>query len=119
MLSLSLSHSCSSAFPVTPHPCTAHVRLFFPSSSEAEHVKFPKDISDAQQLGLVLSRYKDRYFFPVLGGVCVTYLFLQTFAIPGSISLSIVSGFLFPFPIALLLVSIKHFSQIKSLFKYM
>jgi uncharacterized membrane protein YdjX (TVP38/TMEM64 family) len=34
----------------------------------------------------------------------VTYLFLQTFAIPGSIFLSIVSGFLFPFPIALLLI---------------
>ncbi len=45
------------------------------------------------------------HLFQVLGGVCVTYLFLQTFAIPGSISLSIVSGFLFPFPVALLLVS--------------
>ena len=40
----------------------------------------------------------------VLGGVFVTYLFLQTFAIPGSIFLSIVSGYLFPFPVALLLV---------------
>lgn len=29
---------------------------------------------------------------------------LQTFAIPGSISLSILSGFLFPFPLALILV---------------
>ena len=29
---------------------------------------------------------------------------LQTFAIPGSISLSILSGFLFPFPLALLVV---------------
>jgi hypothetical protein len=29
---------------------------------------------------------------------------LQTFAIPGSISLSILSGFLFPFPLALMLV---------------
>jgi len=36
--------------------------------------------------------------------VFVTYLFLQTFAIPGSIFLSIVSGFLFPFHVALLLV---------------
>jgi len=72
--------------------------------SEAEHVKFPKDISDAQQLGLVLSRYKEKYFLPVLGGVCVTYLFLQTFAIPGSIFLSIVSGYLFPFPLALTLI---------------
>ena len=34
-----------------------------------------------------------------------TYVSLQTFAIPGSISLSVLSGFLFPFPLALLLVS--------------
>jgi uncharacterized membrane protein YdjX (TVP38/TMEM64 family) len=37
-------------------------------------------------------------------GVAVTYVFLQTFAIPGSIFLSILSGFLFPFFIALFLV---------------
>ena len=34
----------------------------------------------------------------------MTYLFLQTFAIPGSIFLSIVSGYLFAFPVALLLI---------------
>ncbi len=43
----------------------------------------------------------------------VTYLFLQTFAIPGSIFLSIVSGFLFSFPVALLLVR-----KLKSLLSY-
>ena len=72
--------------------------------SEADHVKFPKSIEDAKQLGLVLSRYKDKYYPQVLGGVFVTYLFLQTFAIPGSIFLSIVSGYLFPFMVALLLI---------------
>lgn len=76
-------------------------RLF---RSEADHLKFPKSIEDAQQLGLVLSRYKDKYYPQVLGGVFVTYLFLQTFAIPGSIFLSIVSGYLFPFMVALLLI---------------
>ena len=30
-----------------------------------EHVKFPKDIEDAKQLGLVLSRYKNRYYAQV------------------------------------------------------
>jgi len=71
---------------------------------EVEHVKFPSDIEDAKQLGLVLSRYKDRYYAQVLGGVFVTYLFLQTFAIPGSIFLSIVSGYLFNFGVALLVI---------------
>lgn len=32
------------------------------------------------------------------------YISLQTFAIPGSISLSVLSGFLYPFPFALVLV---------------
>jgi hypothetical protein len=75
------------------------------SRSETEHVKFPRDIDDAKQLGLVLSRYKEKYYVQVLGGIFVTYLFLQTFAIPGSIFLSIVSGYLFSFPVALLVVS--------------
>lgn len=82
------------------------VYLSFPEleAKEAVHVKFPKTIEDAKQLGTVLSKYKDKYFAQVLGGVFVTYLFLQTFAIPGSIFLSIVSGYLFPFPVALLLI---------------
>ncbi len=71
-------------------------------------------------------RYTDKYFAQVYGGFLCTYLFLQvnlnfqcfffnlqyryknlflfyfqTFAIPGSIFLSIISGFLFPFPLAL------------------
>merc|ERR1711973_339429 len=82
------------------------VYFSFPTldKSEAEHIKFPKDIDDAKQLGLVLSRYKDKFYPEVLGGVFVTYLFLQTFAIPGSIFLSIVSGYLVRFPVALLLI---------------
>eukprot|EP00092_Neocalanus_flemingeri_P027857 GFUD01030241.1.p1 GENE.GFUD01030241.1~~GFUD01030241.1.p1 ORF type:complete len:311 (+),score=67.40 GFUD01030241.1:41-973(+) len=63
--------------------------------------KFPKDIEDAKQLGNVLSRYKEQYYAQVLGGFLCVYVFLQTFAIPGSIFLSIISGFLFPFPVAL------------------
>merc|ERR1711902_320112 len=84
----------------------AFVYSSFPEieETESQHVKFPKDIEDAKRLGIVLSRYKDRYYPQVLCGVAVTYLFLQTFAIPGSIFLSIVSGYLFSFPVALLLV---------------
>ncbi|KAL3290558.1 hypothetical protein HHI36_023950 [Cryptolaemus montrouzieri] len=37
-------------------------------------------------------------------GVFMVYVFLQTFAIPGSLFLSILSGFLFPFSVALSLV---------------
>lgn len=71
---------------------------------EYQYFKLPRDIDDAKNLGKVLSRYKDKFFYEVLGGVLIAYIFLQTFAIPGSIFLSILSGFLFPFPAALLLV---------------
>ncbi|XP_028163792.1 transmembrane protein 41 homolog isoform X2 [Ostrinia furnacalis] len=78
----------------------------FPDLEEHEkpHVKLPWDLEEAKQLGLVLDRYKDKYFYEVMFGVFVIYIFLQTFAIPGSIFLSILSGFLFPFYLALLLV---------------
>merc|ERR1719154_571920 len=68
---------------------------------DQETIKFPKDIEDAKSLGSVLSRYTDKYFLQVYGGFLCTYVFLQTFAIPGSIFLSIISGFLFPFSLAL------------------
>ncbi|KAJ8023414.1 Transmembrane protein 41B [Holothuria leucospilota] len=71
---------------------------------EKQHIKLPRDLDDAKALGKVLSRYNDKYYYQVMAGFFCTYIFLQTFAIPGSISLSILSGFLFPFPLALFLV---------------
>ncbi|XP_047023281.1 transmembrane protein 41 homolog [Helicoverpa zea] len=71
---------------------------------EKQHLHLPWDLEDAKHLGLVLDQYKEKYFYEVLFGVFLVYIFLQTFAIPGSIFLSILSGFLFPFYLALLLV---------------
>ncbi|GAB6033213.1 Transmembrane protein 41B [Chamberlinius hualienensis] len=71
---------------------------------EVQYFKLPRDINDAKNLGHVLSRYKDRFFYQVIAGTFLIYIFLQTFAIPGSIFLSILSGYLFPFYLALLLV---------------
>ncbi|KAG6450718.1 transmembrane protein 41 homolog isoform X2 [Manduca sexta] len=71
---------------------------------ERQYLRMPLDLEDAKQLGWLLNRYKDKYFYQVLFGVSFVYIFLQTFAIPGSIFLSILSGFLFPFPVALTLV---------------
>lgn len=44
------------------------------SRFEMQHIKIPWDIDDAKQLGRVLDRYKDRYFFEVLVAVVVTYI---------------------------------------------
>lgn len=78
----------------------------FPELDEEDfsRLKLPRTIEDAKDVGRLLSKYKDTHYFTVLAAVVSTYVFLQTFAIPGSISLSILSGFLFPFPLALLLV---------------
>ncbi|XP_053976492.1 transmembrane protein 41B [Hylaeus anthracinus] len=83
-----------------------YVYTSFPelAENERQHLKLPLHIEDAKNLGKLLSRYKDLYYFQVLAGLFLTYIFLQTFAIPGSIFLSILSGFLFPFPLALFLV---------------
>ncbi|XP_056134666.1 transmembrane protein 41B isoform X1 [Lampris incognitus] len=74
------------------------------NDDEMEKIKIPKDMEDAKALGTVLSKYKDTYYTQVLLAYFTTYVFLQTFAIPGSIFLSILSGYLYPFPLALFLV---------------
>lgn len=71
---------------------------------EQKHIKIPWNIEDAKNLGLVLNRYKGDHYYHVMSGVFLTYIFLQTFAIPGSLFLSILSGYLFPFYVALVLV---------------
>ncbi|XP_052797587.1 transmembrane protein 41B-like [Mya arenaria] len=82
------------------------VYLNFPqlAQDEKQYIKLPRDIEDAKNLGKVLSGYTDTYYYQVLSGYFITYIFLQSFAIPGSIFLSILSGFLFPFPLALFMV---------------
>ncbi|XP_021348011.1 transmembrane protein 41B-like isoform X2 [Mizuhopecten yessoensis] len=82
------------------------VYLKFPNLAEDEkqYIKLPRNIEDAKNLGNVLSRYKEDHYYQVLGAYFIVYVFLQSFAIPGSIFLSILSGFLFSFSLALFLV---------------
>jgi len=76
------------------------------TDEERSLVKYPRSIEDAKGLAKVLSAYKDDHFEYIVLGFFAIYNFLQTFAIPGSIFLSILSGFLFPFPLACFLVSL-------------
>jgi len=71
---------------------------------ERADVRLPRSIDDAKKLGLVLSKYREEHYPQVLASVSITYIILQTLAIPGSIFLSILSGYLFPFYTALFLV---------------
>lgn len=76
------------------------------TAEERVLVKYPRSLEDAKGLAKVLSAYKDDHFEYIVLGFFAIYNFLQTFAIPGSIFLSILSGFLFPFPLACFLVSL-------------
>ncbi|KHJ94358.1 SNARE-like domain protein [Oesophagostomum dentatum] len=74
---------------------------------EDEHrklFKYPRNLEDAKNLGRVLSYYKDEHILAVFLGVMIVYIMLQSFAVPGSIFLTILSGYLFNFFVALLLV---------------
>ncbi len=54
----------------------ACVYSMFPEveESEKQFIKLPRDIEDAKSLGIVLSRYKEKYYAEVLGGVFITYI---------------------------------------------
>lgn len=41
---------------------------------ESQHLHLPWDLEDAKHLGLVLDRYKDKYFYEVLFGVFLVYI---------------------------------------------
>uniref|UniRef100_A0A5S6QQ57 SNARE-like domain protein n=1 Tax=Trichuris muris TaxID=70415 RepID=A0A5S6QQ57_TRIMR len=83
-----------------------YVFTHFPplEAEERRAVKLPRSLEDAKFLGLILRKYKEKHYGAVLGAIVVAYVFLQSFAIPGSVFLSILSGYLFPFWTALALV---------------
>ncbi|CAI6342644.1 unnamed protein product [Macrosiphum euphorbiae] len=78
----------------------------FPQMTEEEkkYIKIPRNTTDMQNLGRVLEDYKDTNYTQVFMSIFFCYIFLQTFAIPGSISLSILCGFLYPFLLALAII---------------
>uniref|UniRef100_A0A8D9A3Y2 Transmembrane protein 41B n=1 Tax=Cacopsylla melanoneura TaxID=428564 RepID=A0A8D9A3Y2_9HEMI len=83
-----------------------YIYFNFPTlnADEKKFIKLPWNITDAQNLGRVLEKHKDQHKVEVFVSLVFVYIFLQSFAIPGSIFLSILSGFLYPFPVALSLV---------------
>ncbi|KAK0394661.1 hypothetical protein QR680_000862 [Steinernema hermaphroditum] len=74
------------------------------SPEEREHFKLPLNLDDAKNLGKVLLHYREDHYYTVMIGLASVYLMLQSFAIPGSIFLTILSGYLFDLRVALFLV---------------
>lgn len=73
-------------------------------TSFAEFLKIPTTVGDAKRIGSLILRYKDNHYYAVFGAYFASYILLQSFCIPGSIVLSILAGYIFPAPLALLII---------------
>ncbi|OAD56611.1 Transmembrane protein 41 like protein [Eufriesea mexicana] len=64
---------------ITSLSALLYVYTSFPELTEDErqHMKLPLHIEEAKNLGKLLGRYKDLYYFQVLAGLFVTYIFMQ------------------------------------------
>ncbi|CAH9109180.1 unnamed protein product [Cuscuta europaea] len=58
-------------------------------------LKLPRNISDLRMLKDHLATYADMYPARFILGYCSTYIFMQTFMIPGTIFMSLLAGALF------------------------
>ncbi len=83
-----------------------YLRLPTLPPDEAAKIVLPRSIAQVRDLAQVLLKYRDEHFSLVLGFFAAVYIFLQTFAIPGAIFLSILAGPLFGLPLGLLIVSL-------------
>ncbi|KAG9140532.1 hypothetical protein Leryth_016038 [Lithospermum erythrorhizon] len=64
-------------------------------AAEFGKIKFPHTISDLRLLKDYLSTYATAYPAKFIVGYCSTYIFMQTFMIPGTIFMSLLAGSLF------------------------
>ncbi len=75
------------------------------SAAEAAAVRIPRDISEIGPISRALSDYRDSHYFHVVGLFSFVYIFMQAFAIPGTIFLSVLAGPLFGPIFGLIIVS--------------
>jgi len=80
----------------------------FPELSPEDQLllRFPRSMADVRGLSVVLRKYRDENMAVVVAGFCAVYIFLQSFAIPGALFLSILAGPLFGVWRGLFLVSL-------------
>ncbi|CAH8497766.1 unnamed protein product [Schistosoma turkestanicum] len=70
------------------------------------HFKFPHNVDELKNIGLVLSEYQDNYYWQILLLISTVFIFLQSFMIPGSVVCVVLLGYLFPFPVAVIIVAL-------------
>jgi uncharacterized membrane protein YdjX (TVP38/TMEM64 family) len=71
--------------------------LSFPAMPAEDYAEltFPRSPEQLRTVHALLVRYQEHNYWAVYTGFCVVYIFLQLFAIPGAIFLSILAGPLF------------------------
>lgn len=74
--------------------------------SLSNYLKIPRTVGDAKAIGNLILKYKDDHYYSVFGAYFATYILLQSLCIPGTLVLSVLAGYLFPFPLALLIISV-------------
>ncbi|KAI7864579.1 snare associated Golgi protein-domain-containing protein [Spinellus fusiger] len=74
--------------------------------TDKDTIKIPSNLEELRRLKVVLSVYMEKHFGSVYTTFFITYIYLQSFSVPGSMWLSILGGALFPFWLALLTVSL-------------
>ncbi|KAG2225234.1 hypothetical protein INT45_001457 [Circinella minor] len=86
----------------------ALLKLNLPSvgPEDEDALKFPKNLKELRRLNEILSNYIDNHFINVYVTYFATYVYLQSFSVPGSMWLSILGGALFNFWLTLFTVSI-------------
>ncbi|KAF9206390.1 Transmembrane protein 41B [Haplosporangium sp. Z 27] len=74
------------------------------SDEQRKWLKFPRNAEDVQHLSIILEAYLVKHYTGVMTCFIATYVTLQTFAVPGSIMLSVLGGALFKFWVGLAVV---------------
>jgi uncharacterized membrane protein YdjX (TVP38/TMEM64 family) len=65
------------------------------SAAEWVHMKSPTSLENVKEIGAALQRYGDAHYGRLVFGHTAVYLFLQTFAVPGTLFLNLLGGALF------------------------
>ncbi|KAJ3356861.1 hypothetical protein GGF32_001353 [Allomyces javanicus] len=73
--------------------------------SQRQHIRLPHTIAQLKQVAGEVAGLASTHRATVMAAYAVLFTFLQTFAIPGSLMLTLLAGALYPLPVALLLVS--------------
>ncbi|MED6169127.1 hypothetical protein PIB30_018465 [Stylosanthes scabra] len=106
----------SDRFPLNSCEFAAAVAVFFlfalglfyiyltMPASEFGRIKLPRTLADLRLLKENLSAYASNHPAPFILGYCSTYIFMQTFMIPGTIFMSLLAGALFGVVRGILLV---------------